>query len=256
MTLVRFESDGPVAVITLDRPPVNALSNALVEELEAVIDRAASGEIRAVVITGSPHFAAGADIAEFKEAMDAGESGAGLGQLLSRTLSALEELPKPVVAAVRGYALGGGLELAMACDLRVLADDARVGQPEIKLGVIPGAGGTQRLTRLVGVGRAMDLVLTGRQIDAATALGWGLADRVVPAAELDETALTLAGELAAGPTEAMAIAKGLIVMGFSMRLDDALALEADGFRKVFRTGDAAEGVDAFLGKRTPDFKGR
>ncbi|HSM01404.1 MAG TPA: enoyl-CoA hydratase-related protein [Acidimicrobiia bacterium] len=254
--LVRFESDGPVAVITLDRPPVNALSNALISDLVSAFEQAASDEIRAVVVTGAPHFAAGADITEFKSAMDTGGSGAGLGAVLGDALQRITALPKPVIAAVRGYALGGGLELSMACDLRILGEGAKVGQPEIKLGVIPGAGGTQRLARLVGVGRTRDMVYTGRMIDAATAFEWGLADRVVPDDQLEESARALADELASGATAAMAIAKRVIDDGFSMRLEDALALEADGFRKAFRTDDAAEGVDAFLAKRPPDFKGR
>ena len=256
MPLVRYETDGPVAVLTLDRPPVNALSGELVADAEAAIDRASSDEVRAVIVTGSPHFAAGADISDFKEAMESGASGAGLGIELGGTLRRLASLPKPVIAAVRGYALGGGLELAMACDLRILSDDAKVGQPEIKLGVIPGAGGTQRLARLIGVGRTKDLVLTGRMIDAATALEWGLADRVVAADDLDEAARTLAAELAAGATVAMGIAKRVIDSGFSMPLADALALEADGFREAFETEDAAEGVNAFLEKRPPSFRGR
>lgn len=256
MPLVRYETDGPVAVLILDRPPVNALSGELVADAEAAIDRASSDDIRAVIVTGSPHFAAGADISDFKEAMESGDSGADLGIELAGTLRRLASLPKPVIAAVRGYALGGGLELAMACDLRILSDDAKVGQPEVRLGVIPGAGGTQRLARLVGVGRTKDLVLTGRMIDAATALEWGLADRVVAADELEEAARTLAAELAAGATAAMGIAKRVIDSGFAMPLADALALEADGFREAFATEDAVEGVNAFLEKRPPSFRGR
>lgn len=256
MSLVRFESDGPVAVITLDKPPVNALSNGLISDLVAAIEEAASDDIRAVVVTGAPHFAAGADITEFKSAMEAGGSGAGLGVVLGEALQRMTALPKPVIAAVRGYALGGGLELAMACDLRILAEGAKVGQPEIKLGVIPGAGGTQRLARLIGVGRTRDLVFTGRMIDAATALDWGLADRLVPDDQLDDAARALARELATGATAAIAIAKRVIDEGFSMPLEEALALEADGFREAFATDDAVEGVDAFLAKRSPDFRGR
>lgn len=256
MPLVRYQADGPIAVITLDHPPVNALSGQLVGDLLEAIDQAAADEVRAVIVTGSPHFAAGADISQFKSAMESGGSGAVLGVELGQALVRLASLPKPVIAAVRGYALGGGLEVAMACDLRVLAEDARVGQPEIKLGVIPGAGGTQRLTRLVGVGRAKDLVLTGRMIDGPTALAWGLADRVVPESELDAAALALAGELAAGATRAMAIGKRVIDEGFSLALDDALEIEAAGFRDAFETEDAREGVAAFLEKRSPQFRGR
>src|SRR3990172_8714838 len=158
MSLVRLERRGAVAVITLDRPPVNPLSRELVSDLAAAIDGAGDPVARAVVVTGSPHFAAGADISGFKALMEAGGTGAELGGQLSEVLSRLETLAKPVIAAVRGYALGGGLELAMACDLRIFGEGAKVGQPEIKLGLIPGAGGTQRLPRLVGVGRAPPLV--------------------------------------------------------------------------------------------------
>ncbi|MBI5156952.1 MAG: enoyl-CoA hydratase/isomerase family protein, partial [Acidimicrobiia bacterium] len=163
---------------------------------------------------------------------------------------------KPVIAAVRGYALGGGLELAMACDLRMLAESAKVGQPEIKLGIIPGAGGTQRLPRLVGVGRARDLVYSGRMIDAAEAYRIGLADRLVPEAGLDAAALAWADELAGGATVAIAVAKRVIARGIEGPLAEGLALEADGFREVFDTADAVEGVAAFLEKRPPRFSGR
>jgi enoyl-CoA hydratase/carnithine racemase len=256
MSLVRYETDGAVALITLDRPPMNPLSGELIADLEDAVGRASDHAIRSVVVTGSPNFAAGADIAAFKAAMDAGEGGAAVGVSLSRALRALEGLPKPVVAAVRGYALGGGLELAMACDLRVMAEDARVGQPEVKLGIIPGAGGTQRLPRLVGVGRARDLVYSGRMITGAEAFAWGLADRVVPAADLDEAAMSLARELAAGATRAIAIAKRVIEEGAAVPLDEALALEEAAFIEVFGTEDAVEGVEAFLAKRPPEFRGR
>ena len=256
MSLVRYELHDAVAVITLDRPPVNALSADLIGDLDAAIIQASDPSVRAVLVTGSPHFAAGADIAAFKASMDAGSGGAGVGIELGETLRRLEALPKPVVAAVGGYALGGGLELAMACDLRMLADDAKVGQPEIRLGIIPGAGGTQRLPRLVGVGRARDLVYTGRMIGAAEALAWGLADRIVPAAELQKAAMALAGELASGATAAIAIAKAAIADGLDLPLVDGLRVEAAAFTEVFATEDAEEGVDAFVGKRPPRFSGR
>ncbi len=256
MSLVRFELRGAVGVITLDRPPVNALSGELVVDLAVAISNAADPGVRAVVVTGSPHFAAGADIAGFKKLMESGGTGAELGVHLGEVLAQLEALPKPIVAAVRGYALGGGLELAMACDLRMLSEGAKVGQPEIKLGVIPGAGGTQRLPRLVGVGRARDIVYTGRMVDAAEAHRIGLADRVVPDATLDEAALAWAQELADGPTVAIATAKRVIAGGWDGSLTEGLALEAEGFRAVFGTADAVEGVNAFLEKRTPRFTGR
>ena len=188
--------------------------------------------------------------------MEGGLGGAGVGIELGRALRAIEALPKPVIAAVRGYALGGGLELAMACDLRVLASDAKVGQPEVKLGIIPGAGGTQRLPRLIGVGRARDLVYTGRMIGASEALAWGLADRVVSSDALEDESIALAHALAGGATAAIAIAKRVIAAGLDVSLDEGLELEATGFVEAFRTSDAAEGVDAFLAKRPSVFTGR
>ncbi|OFW66327.1 MAG: hypothetical protein A2Z12_09785 [Actinobacteria bacterium RBG_16_68_21] len=255
MSLARFEINDAVGVITLDHPPVNALSGELIADLVEVIERAADPVVRAVVVTGSPRFSAGADITQFQSAMRAGHGGERVGIELGKALLRLEALPKPVVAAVRGYALGGGLELAMACDLRLLADDAKVGQPEIRLGVIPGAGGTQRLPRLVGMGRARDLIYTGRVIGAAEALAWGLADRVVPEADLADAAMALAGELAAGATAAIAIAKRVITGGYHLALAAALELEASGFTEVFGTEDASRGVEAFLEKRPPGFTG-
>ncbi len=255
MPLVRYESDGAMAIITLDRPPVNALSAELVSDFNAAITAAADPAVRVVVVTGTPHFAAGADISGFQALMAAGGSGADLGVRLGEMLSRLEALPKPVIAAVRGYALGGGLELAMACDLRMFAAGAKVGQPEVKLGLIPGAGGTQRLPRLVGLGSARDIVYTGRMVDSAEAARIGLADRVVPDAELDAAALAWAGELGAGPTAALAIAKRIIAAGMDGSLAAGLALEADGFRECFATADADEGVAAFLEKRNPQFRG-
>lgn len=255
MSLVRYEIDGAVATITLDRPPVNALSSALVGDLEEAIAKAADPAVRAVIITGSPHFAAGADITEFRAAFEAGGRDA-LASRLSVMVRKLERLAKPVIAAVRGYALGGGLELAMGADFRVLASDAKVGQPEIKLGIIPGAGGTQRLTRLVGLSAARDIVYSGRFVDAEEAKALGLADGVVDPDELDAHVGELARRYATGPTAAIAAAKEAINEGVGMELDDALALEERLFAASFGTEDAREGVDAFLEKRDPGFSGR
>ncbi len=255
MSQVQFEMKGEVAVITLDRPPLNALSQALTADLGAAIEEAEAPGVRAVVLTGSPHFAAGADISEFKAAMDGGGDDA-LANRLSEVVRRLEMLPKPVIAAIRGYALGGGLEVALGCDFRFLAEDAKVGQPEIKLGLIPGAGGTVRLTRLVGPARAKDLIYTGRFADAAEALAIGLADRVVPGDDLDAVAMEYAGALAEGPTVAMGAARRSINEGFGLPVQEALALEAAGFEASFGTDDARRGVAAFLEKRQPGFSGR
>jgi enoyl-CoA hydratase/carnithine racemase len=208
-----------------------------------------------VVVTGAPHFAAGADITEFKAAFTEGSSD-GLAIRLSEVISRLELLPKPVIAAVRGFALGGGLELAMGCDFRFLAEDARVGQPEIKLGIIPGAGGTQRLARLVGLARARDIVYTGRFVDSSEALEIGLADRVVAADGLLDAAMEHAAALAEGATAAIGLAKRVMNDGLGVPLARGLAMETGAFDRAFATEDAREGVDAFLAKRPPEFRGR
>ena len=253
MTLVRYERDGAVALVTLDRPPVNALSRALMEDLASAVGEAADPGVRAVVVTGAPHFAAGADITEFLEVF---ETGADPAEGLGDVFRSIERLAKPVIAAVRGFALGGGLELAMSCDFRYLAEDALVGQPEIKLGIIPGAGGTQRLPRIVGIPRARDLVYGGRQVDATEALAIGLADRVLNADELLETAMEDARAWAEGPTAAIGLAKRAIDDGFGLPIDEALAVEQERFAESFATDDAREGVEAFLQKREADFRGR
>ena len=255
MSLVEFSMDGAVAVLTLNRPPVNALSAGLTADLEAAITRAADPAVRAVVVTGSPHFAAGADIAELKAAANA-EDETPLAFRLSAALLSLEELPKPAIAAVRGFALGGGLELALACDFRYLAEDARVGLPEIKLGIFPGAGGTQRLPRLVGVGRAREMIYSGRHIKAAEALAIGLADKVVPADDLLAAAMEYAAVLAKGATVAIGAAKRAINATLGMSMKDGLAVENSGFDACFATDDAKEGLAAFLAKREPAFQGR
>jgi enoyl-CoA hydratase/carnithine racemase len=254
VSLVEYTVDGSVAVLTLNRPPMNALSAAVAADLAAAVDQAADPAVRAVVVTGSPNFAAGADINELRAAT-AGDDKA-LASDLGRALTALERLPKPVVAAVRGFALGGGLELALACDFRYLAEDARVGVPEIKLGIYPGAGGTQRLPRLIGIAKARDLIYTGRHVRSAEALSIGLADRVVPTDQLAEVAMEAARELAKGPTVAIGAAKRAINGGYGRSLKKGLQLEAEGFLQCLGTEDAREGLAAFLEKREAAFMGR
>ena len=255
MGLVEYIVSDAVARITLNRPPVNALNAELIGDIGLAVKQATAPDVRAVVITGSPHFAAGADIPEFQSAFDR-DGEADLAGDLASVVKQLEDLEKPTIAAISGFALGGGFELAMGADFRYLADDARVGQPEILLGIIPGAGGTQRLPRLVGSQRALKMCLTGRQIDAEEALKLGLADKVVASDELTEAAMTDAVRFAAGPTAAYAAVKRSVRGGLGVSLEEGLEIEAAEFAGVFGTGDARIGVTAFLAKQKPDFTGR
>jgi len=242
--LVKLERrDDGVAVVTLDHPKVNALNGALVSQLAAIGAQLAAEPPGAVVLTGGERiFAAGADITEFGGSDEAD----AVTTQLHAALDALAAIPRFVIAAVAGVALGGGCELALACDYRIAADNVRFGQPEILLGIIPGGGGTQRLTRLVGPSRAKELVLTGRQVKADEALRIGLADEVVPAAELHGRAFALAAEVARGPLAAAALAKQAIDEGANLPLPEALALERRLFVDVFRTEDSHIGVKSFL----------
>jgi enoyl-CoA hydratase/carnithine racemase len=236
---------------------VNALNAELIADIGAALTGAEVPDIRAVVITGSPHFAAGADITAFRQSFDGdGDGDGGLAASLSAVVAQLQALEKPTIAAIRGFALGGGLELAMGADLRYLADDARVGQPEILLGILPGAGGTQRLPRLVGYQRALEMCLTGRQVDASEAARIGLADKVVPADELFDTVMIHAAGFASGPTAAYAATKRAVAAGWGASLGRGLEIEAAEFDRVFATRDAQIGVAAFLSKEKPDFEGR
>jgi len=255
MSLVEFGLEGAVALVRLNRPPVNALSAELSADLGEAFVRCEDPAIRAVVVTGQPHFAAGADIKGFQAAYDSGSEDT-LARALVEAIWRLERLEKPTIAAIHGYALGGGLELAMGCDFRYLAADAQVGQPEIKLGIIPGGGGTQRLTRIVGVQRAKELVFTGRFVGADEALGLTLADKVFPSEELLERSMAAAAELAAGPTRAIAAAKRAINNGIGEPMTRAMEIEAAAFNDCFWTEDAREGVAAFIAKRPPVFGGR
>jgi len=254
VTLER-RADG-VALVRLDRPPMNALSLALLGELAEVAgDLTSDVDVKAVVVAGGDRtFAAGAEISEF----DGPEEAELFSEAFRAALDGIAAIPRPVIAAIGGFALGGGLELAMACDLRVASVRAKVGQPEILLGIIPGAGGTQRLARLVGPARAKELVWSGRQVRADEALAIGLVDRVVPAEETLDAALAWAAELASGAVAAMGYAKRAIDGGLDGSLAAGLDLEAELFVDVFTTEDAASGVQSFLehgpGKAT--FRGR
>ncbi|MFO7298699.1 MAG: enoyl-CoA hydratase-related protein [Actinomycetes bacterium] len=254
MEFVTVEIHDAVALVRLDRPPVNALNAQLATELLEAFTACQDPAIRAVVVTGKPHFAAGADIKEFKELMDSGEGRVPSANKLTEAVAALENLDKPTIAAVHGFALGGGCELSMGADFRYVSEDARIGQPEILLGIIPGAGGTQRLQRLVGYQKAKELVLTGRHIDAREALAIGYADKVAPVDELLDLALADAAEWAQKATYAIGAAKRALNAG-RLPFDQGMAVEAEEFQKSFASEDAREGVDAFVGKREANFRG-
>jgi enoyl-CoA hydratase len=250
-------ADG-VATLTLNRPKVlNALNAAMVRELgEAFTAMADDHAVRVVLLRGAggKAFAAGADIGELAQA------DAALGQQMSestqRVFRRIETMGKPVIACIDGFALGGGCELAMACTLRLASEAARLGQPEIKLGLIPGYGGSQRLPRLVGQGAALKMLLTGAMVDAAEALRIGLVDEVLPADKLFERATELAHLIAGMPPLAIAATIEAVGRGADMRLDEALALEAAIFGRLCGTDDKCEGTKAFLEKRSPAWTGR
>jgi enoyl-CoA hydratase/carnithine racemase len=255
---VRVERDGAVATIRLDRPPMNALNAQVQDEISAAAREVRDdGGVRSVVLYGGEKvFAAGADIKEM--------AGLGYGEMAERAgrlqaaFNEVARIPKPVIAAVTGYALGGGLEFALTADFRVVGESAKVGQPEILLGLIPGAGGTQRLPRLIGPARAKDLVYSGRFVGAPEALALGLADRIAPDAEVYETACELAARYANGPALALRAAKQAIDTGLEIDLDDGLEVERLHFAAMFTTEDAQTGMRSFLengpGKAT--FHGR
>ena len=253
---VRLEVAEGIGTIRLDRPKMNALNQQVQEELrEAATAAAVADDVRAVIVYGGERvFAAGADIKEM--------AGMGYAEMAARAsaltgaFDTLARVPTPVVAAINGYALGGGCELALTCDWRVAAEDAQLGQPEINLGVIPGAGGTQRLARLLGPARAKDLVMTGRFVGAAEALAIGLVDRVVPPADVYTAARDLVRPFVTGPAQALRAAKLAVDGGLEMDLASGLAWESQLFAALFATDDKAEGMAAFVEKRKPDFTGR
>lgn len=247
--------DDGVAVIRLTRPKVNALCAALLDELKAVAEQLHADPPGAVVLTGGERiFAAGADISEF----GGPEEAQVIGRKFLEALDAVETIPRMVIAAVAGVALGGGCELALSCDLRVVADNAILGQPEILLGIIPGGGGTQRLARLVGPAAAKRIVLSGDQVKADEALRIGLVDEVVPKEELHDRAFALAARYAKGAVVAQGLAKRAIMDGLDGTLVEGLELEQQLFVEAFRTQDAAIGVASFLehGPGKAEFTGR
>lgn len=247
--------DGPVGIVTLNRPKqLNALAQPLMLQLvEALEQHEANPVIRAMVVTGGTSvFAAGADI---KEMADASSVDMLVHHNPAPLWDRLRRLTKPLIAAVAGYALGGGCELAMACDIIVAADTARFGQPEINLGLMPGGGGTQRLTRSIGKSLAMDVILSGRLLTADEALAHGLAARVVPQDSLLTEAVTLGKRIASKGPVALRLAKASVTRAFEGRVDDGIELERDLFFLLFSTHDAHEGMHAFIEKRQPTFEG-
>lgn len=254
--MVNLTRDGNLAVITLDRPEaLNALSFAIIRDIGAAIDAAAEWDIRALIFTGAGDkaFCAGADIKELmgRELM-AERSGAELGQ---RTFARLDTFKVPSIAAINGYAFGGGLELAMACTFRVSSTKAMMGLPEIKLGLIPGYGGTQRLPRLVGEARALELVLTGRTVDAEEALSMGLVNRLAEGDAL-AAAKAFAAEFTGFGLPALSFARDAVQRALGTPLAEGLRIEADLSTLAYRTHDAAEGLAAFVEKRKPAFQDR
>ena len=255
---VRLEVEAGVGTIVLERPPMNALSTAVQAGLaEAAATATTRSDVRAVIVYGGPKlFAAGADIKEMANWSYADVVANATG--LQAAFTAIAEIPKPTIAAVTGYALGGGCELALACDLRIAGDNAKLGQPEILLGLIPGAGGTQRLTRLIGPSRAKDLIFTGRFVDAAEALSLGLVDRVVAPDDVYSAARELAIQLANGAPYALRAAKVAIDSGLETDITTGLALERELFSGLFATEDLRTGVSSFIenGPGKAKFEGR
>ena len=243
---VRLEVTDGVATMRLDRPKMNALNVQVQEEIRAAAHEAAErDDVKAVVVWGGERvFAAGADVKEMAD-MSYTDMVKRSGGLQS-AFSAVARIPKPVVAAVNGYALGGGCELALCADVRIAADDAVLGQPEILLGIIPGAGGTQRLTRLVGPSRAKDLIFTGRFVKADEALAIGLVDRVVPAAEVHDAAVAWASQFSAAASYAVRAAKESIDRGLEVDLETGLEIERQQFAALFATEDRAIGMRSFV----------
>ncbi|MFD5032933.1 enoyl-CoA hydratase/isomerase family protein [Streptomyces sp. NPDC058405] len=246
MATVNLEVSGGVGTIRLDRPPMNALDTSIQDQLRELAEEAGRrDDVRSVILYGGEKvFAAGADIKEMR-----GVDHAGMvvrSRALQESFTAVARIPKPVVAAVTGYALGGGCELALCADFRIAGDNAKLGQPEILLGLIPGAGGTQRLARLIGPSRAKDLIFTGRQVKADEALAIGLVDRVVPAAEVYEQAHAWAAKLAKGPALALRAAKESVDAGLETDLETGLAIERTWFAGLFATEDRERGMRSFV----------
>ena len=254
---ITVEKRGKVAILTINRPDkLNALNKTVHAEGVAALDEIRRDDsVRVLVITGAGEksFIAGADISEFK-----GQTPVTQRDLFHEKtfFNSLESFPKPVIAMVNGFCLGGGNELALACDLRICSDTARFSQPEINLGIMPGGGGTQRLTHLIGEGRSMEMILTGDMIDAATAEGFGLVNHVYPVDQLEAETMKLAEKIAEKAPIALQLSKEAVKFASRSNLDEGLRREVDLFAICFSTEDKKEGVSAFLEKRKAEFKGR
>jgi enoyl-CoA hydratase/carnithine racemase len=255
---IRYELTDGIATVTLNRPEVhNAMNERMREELTRCFgDIAAGGDVRVVVVTGAGEraFSAGADIREFVAPQVPVRFRDGRRRVDFR--AAMDRCAQPIIAAIRGFALGGGLELALACDIRIASEDSQLGLTEVNLAIIPGGGGTQRLPRLVGRGKALEMILTGARVDAREALRIGLVERVVPAGEAFPAAQVLARTLAEKAPVALRYAKEAVVKGLGLPLDDGLRLENDLATLLRTTDDRVEGAKAFLEKRKPRFTGQ
>lgn len=258
---VKLTVEDRVAIITIDHAPVNALNEQVLDELNAVVEEViASADVKAAVITGGGQlaFVAGADINVFDALLKEGNGSEPKARAFLKkgqdVFTRIENAPKPFIAAINGVALGGGMELAMACHMRIIGDRAKLGQPEINLGIIPGWGGTQRLPRLVGKAKALELILTGDQITAQEAFRLNLVNKVVPGGEVLKTARDLAKKIAQKGAVAIRAAMDAITHGSVKPLPEGLAYEAERIAEVVRTDDMREGVSAFLQKRQPVFK--
>jgi len=254
---ITVEKRGGAAILTINRPDkLNALNYKVHAEGVAALDELKrDDEIRVVVITGAGEksFIAGADISEFADKTPVSQRNLFHEKSL---FNSIDTFPKPVIAMINGFCLGGGCELALACDLRMASEKARFGQPEINLGIIPGGGGTQRLTRLIGEGKSMEMILTGDMIDAQTALQLGLVNHVFPAEELEAKTMEMANKIAEKSPIALQMAKEAVKLASRTNLDEGLRREVDLFALCFSTEDKEEGVNAFLEKRKPNFKGK
>ncbi|HML33539.1 short-chain-enoyl-CoA hydratase [Sporomusa sphaeroides] len=255
---VLYQTDNGIGMITLNRPKaLNALNSELLTELNGLLDEIAQDDsVKVVIITGSGDkaFVAGADIAEMQNISPL--EGRAFGKFGQAIFNKLENIPQPVIAAVNGFALGGGCELAMACDIRIASDKAKFGQPEVGLGIVPGFGGTQRLPRLIGKGRAKELLYTADMINAEEAYRIGLVNRIVAADELLSTAKELAEKIMARAQAAVRLCKAAVNTGMDTDLESGIAYEAEVFGLCFATADQKEGMSAFIGKRKPNFSNK